>query len=232
MLADGAPDPLARLTDAERAALRLLGQGHDTKSAAAALGISAHAVGERLREARRKLGVTSSREAARRLLAAESGLQEIRAGFSGDAAAPGAGHAAPRRVNRRAVLAGVAVMSAIAFAALAWSLASPAAQPPRVLATAPAEGAAVPAGPFTLSVTFDQPMQANSFSFVQTDPATFPQCARVPVQSADRRTFTLQCRAQPGRQYEVWFNRARWQNFKGLGGQPAVPYRLTFRTAP
>lgn len=123
-------------------------------------------------------------------------------------------------------------MTALVLAALSWSLASPAAQPPRVVATVPAGDAAVPAGPFTLSVTFDQPMQANSFSFVQTDPASFPQCARVPVQSADGRTFALQCRAQPGRQYEVWFNRGRWLNFKGLGGQPAVPYRLAFRTAP
>lgn len=123
-------------------------------------------------------------------------------------------------------------MSSLVLAVLAWSLASPAAPPPRVVATAPAQGANVPAGPFALSVTFDQPMQANSFSFVQTDPARFPQCARVPVQSADRRTFTLQCRAEAGLSYEVWFNRGRWQNFKGQGGQPATPHRLTFRTAP
>ncbi|MCL9999613.1 MAG: DUF4019 domain-containing protein [Erythrobacter sp.] len=59
------------LTDKEKDALRLLLRGHDAKSSARALGLSVHTVNERLREARRKLGVTSSREAARRLLAEE-----------------------------------------------------------------------------------------------------------------------------------------------------------------
>jgi DNA-binding CsgD family transcriptional regulator len=58
------PDRLSSLTDAERGALDLLGQGYDIKACATALGISNHAVNERLRGARRKLGVTSSRAAA------------------------------------------------------------------------------------------------------------------------------------------------------------------------
>lgn len=123
-------------------------------------------------------------------------------------------------------------MTALALAALAWSLAAAQGQPPRVVATSPAQGAVLSAGPFTLSVTFDQPMQAGSFSFVQADPASYPQCSRMPVQSADGRTFALQCLAVPGRSHEVWFNRGRWQNFKAKGGPSAAPYRLTFRTAP
>lgn len=59
------------LTEKEKDALRLLLRGHDAKSSALALGLSVHTVNERLREARRKLGTTSSREAARRLLAQE-----------------------------------------------------------------------------------------------------------------------------------------------------------------
>ena len=59
------------LTEKEKDALRLLLRGHDAKSSAQALGLSVHTVNERLREARRKLGTTSSREAARRLLAEE-----------------------------------------------------------------------------------------------------------------------------------------------------------------
>jgi len=60
------------LTEKEKDALRLLLRGHDAKSSARALGLSVHTVNERLREARRKLGVTSSREAARVLMAAET----------------------------------------------------------------------------------------------------------------------------------------------------------------
>lgn len=59
------------LTEKEKQTLRLILRGHDAKSSARELGLSVHTVNERLREARRKLGVTSSREAARRLLAEE-----------------------------------------------------------------------------------------------------------------------------------------------------------------
>jgi len=64
------------LTEKEKAALRLLLRGHDAKSSARELGISVHTVNERLREARRKLGTTSSREAARVLMAAEGDTPE------------------------------------------------------------------------------------------------------------------------------------------------------------
>jgi TonB family protein len=62
---------LDSLSDREREALRLLGRGHEAKSIASTLGLSVHTVNERLRAARRKLGVSSSREAARLLLARE-----------------------------------------------------------------------------------------------------------------------------------------------------------------
>lgn len=60
------------LSEREKETLRLLLAGHDAKSAATALGLSVYTVNERLREARRKLGVGSSREAARVLARAEN----------------------------------------------------------------------------------------------------------------------------------------------------------------
>lgn len=59
------------LTDKEKEALRLLLAGHDAKSSANELDISVHTVNDRLRNARRKLNVSSSREAARILGEAE-----------------------------------------------------------------------------------------------------------------------------------------------------------------
>lgn len=53
------------LTEREKETLRLLLKGHDAKSIARQLQLSVHTVNERLRDARRKLGVASSREAAR-----------------------------------------------------------------------------------------------------------------------------------------------------------------------
>ena len=59
------------LTDREKHTLRLLLAGHDAKSIAQKLDLSVHTVNERLRDARRKLDVSSSREAARMLAEAE-----------------------------------------------------------------------------------------------------------------------------------------------------------------
>jgi DNA-binding CsgD family transcriptional regulator len=59
------------LTEKEKQTLRLIVRGHDAKSTARSLGLSVHTINERLRDARRKLAVSSSREAARMLLEAE-----------------------------------------------------------------------------------------------------------------------------------------------------------------
>lgn len=64
-------DAISELTEKEKEALRLLMAGHDAKSAALELDISVHTLNDRLRAARRKLGVTTSKEAARALSEAE-----------------------------------------------------------------------------------------------------------------------------------------------------------------
>ena len=60
------------LSEKEREALRLLLAGHDAKSAAKRLGVSHHAIHDRLRSARLKLGTSSSRQAALLLRGSES----------------------------------------------------------------------------------------------------------------------------------------------------------------
>jgi len=59
------------LTEKEKQTLRLLLTGHDAKSMARHLGLSVHTINERLRDARRKLSASSSKEAARLLREAE-----------------------------------------------------------------------------------------------------------------------------------------------------------------
>lgn len=61
------PAETANLTDREVEILRLLAAGHTVKSIAAHLGRTEASINERLREARRKTGVGSSRELARLL---------------------------------------------------------------------------------------------------------------------------------------------------------------------
>jgi DNA-binding CsgD family transcriptional regulator len=71
---------LDRLNEAEKRVLRLLAQGHTAKSIANAIDSTAAAVNERLREARRKTGVGSSRELARLLRTQENRHEQMRVG--------------------------------------------------------------------------------------------------------------------------------------------------------
>lgn len=60
-------EKLQKLSEREKETLRLLLDGHDAKSIARQMDLSVYTVNERLRDARRLLGVSSSREAARLL---------------------------------------------------------------------------------------------------------------------------------------------------------------------
>jgi DNA-binding CsgD family transcriptional regulator len=117
------------LSEREKEALRLLLEGHDAKSIASKLGISVHTVNERLRTARRKLGVSSSREAARILALSEQGnhnsFVDKRIGVVGDAKRVNEGRRpeGPKGVEHPVALAigGTLIMSLIfAAAMLVW----------------------------------------------------------------------------------------------------------------
>lgn len=77
-------DGIRALTEKEKQTLRLIVRRHDAKSSARDLGLSVHTINERLRDARRKLAVSSSREAARILLEAETGATSPNPDLLGD----------------------------------------------------------------------------------------------------------------------------------------------------
>jgi DNA-binding CsgD family transcriptional regulator len=134
------------LTEKEKQTLRLIVRGHDAKSMARHLGLSVHTVNERLRDARRKLQVSSSREAARRLLDTEGGdPQNVADNRIGEAssssdveqeALPGTGQGRTQRLT--GVIAGVAVMS-IFLGILAFSQLSGTAPPAANTAPSPSQ---------------------------------------------------------------------------------------------
>ena len=106
------------LTEKEKLTLRLIVRGYDAKSLARHLGLSVHTVNERLRDARRKLEVSSSREAARLLFETERDdpkkLADKQIGEASpvgidDKDAPGTNQARSKRLF--GVIAGVIVMS-------------------------------------------------------------------------------------------------------------------------
>lgn len=128
------------LTDKEKQTLRLILRGHDAKSAARELGLSVHTVNERLRDARRKLGVTSSREAARRLLAEEGDTPDSLGDKAlGDAAEGDAAAGLTASAARRPLV--LATIGVLAMSLLLAALFLPA-SPLSLLAPAPAISAA------------------------------------------------------------------------------------------
>jgi len=228
------PD-LSRLSDAERRILALLARGHTAKSAANTLGVTEAAINERLREARRKTGVGSSRELAR--LAFQENRDEEIGVASADQIAEARVRPSPPRPSAQigwpmlfGALAMIVLASVIGgFTALALSGQAAPLSPPRVVATYPAAGAVVPAGRLTLKVTFDRPMRA-SWSFVSRDAASTPPCDGKPVRSADGRSFSMTCQLAPGRTYWIGFNSASHRNFASPDGVPATPAGLAFST--
>ncbi|MGB3796330.1 MAG: DUF4019 domain-containing protein [Alteraurantiacibacter sp.] len=122
MMQEGTGD----LTEKEKETLRLLLAGHDTKSTAAALGLSVYTINDRLRSARQKLGVTSSREAARILGETEGWAPQFPAppssgmGQSGEAA-PLSGQSKPAGISTRTLAwlaGGIAMIALITAAAM------------------------------------------------------------------------------------------------------------------
>lgn len=143
----------AALTQKEKQTLRLIVRGHDAKSIARHLGLSVHTVNERLRDARRKMAVSSSREAARRVFEAEGDSPAFLApdlvGDNGLGEAANRNEAQPSatpRTTRRGLVwasTGVVIMSLI-LAALALSSSPPVMAPSSASATASATVAESP----------------------------------------------------------------------------------------
>jgi DNA-binding CsgD family transcriptional regulator len=134
------------LTEKEKQTLRLLVSGHEAKSMARELGLSVHTVNERLRDARRKMAVSSSREAARLLREAERDApQSLGDKHLGDASAPaGVQTTGSQRTGgaivRRRWLIGAPVMTSLLAAAYTLAtlsgVAAPAAPSAEATATA------------------------------------------------------------------------------------------------
>ena len=237
MMAQSGDDLNAR----EKALLRLLAQGHTVKTAAAITADSENAANEVLRSARRKLGVASSREAARLFAQSEQPSQKNRDEFSGIADAPASPKLSGMFLIGGVMLAGI---TGVLIASFVWGsgpfqsspqIQSSAASPtPIVVATMPVDGARIAPGPFTLSVTYDRAMAPDSMSFATGPQPAFPACPGAPRQSPDGRTYSIECVAEAGEDYIVWFNYGEYMNFRAAEtGMPATPYRVRFGvTAP
>lgn len=139
---DQDPVPFAALTDGELQVLRLLAAGHTVKSIAVSLDRSEASINERLRDARRKSGVGSSRELAR--LIASQKIWDKKTDLSPpDVPAQVSGQPSPTEVPRSRRM--IVMLASVPIAAIALSLftsnlagdAQPAASVPVAAATQP-----------------------------------------------------------------------------------------------
>lgn len=113
-----------KLTPRQKEILRLLLNGYDAKSVGRELGISVHTVTEHLREARRHLGVSSSREAARILREAESVPPDNMGPSTLGVVGPNTTQFSSRQLGRnsRLAYAGVLLVILVAAAAIVLSV--------------------------------------------------------------------------------------------------------------
>ncbi len=235
---------VSALLEREKDVLRLLLVGHDAKSIARHLDLSTHVVNERLRDARRKLGVSSSREAARLLALAEADIPKNFGdkdfGYPNPAEAvtdvnAQVGQTLAQTGINKGILLMIVSATLLASAAFLFSMnsAAPSGSAATVVSTYPVNGSQIKPGPYKLTVRFDRPMAPDSFSFVQVDRATYPECSGKPEQSTDGKNYTLNCIARAGKRHEIWFNRTPYMNFRSKAdAQPASPYRLQFSVKP
>jgi hypothetical protein len=104
-------------------------------------------------------------------------------------------------------------------------------EPPRVIATNPANGdVEVDPTLSKITVSFDRPMLNKSWSWSHEDKKSFPQVNGQPFYTENGTTCVLPVRLEPGKRYIIWINTTRFKNFKDTNGVAAEPYRIEFRT--
>ena len=104
-------------------------------------------------------------------------------------------------------------------------------QPPVVVATVPQAGdAAVDPNLKEIKIVFSKPMRTSGWSLVMREKRSFPKLTGQAGFPKDSRTFVAPVKLKPGKDYIVWINSDRYQNFRDRSGRPAVPYLLSFRT--
>ena len=81
-----------------------------------------------------------------------------------------------------------------------------------------------------ITVTFSKDMMTDRmWAICQISDEHFPK-GRGDIHYKDDRICVFPVTLEPGKTYVLWFNRGRFNSFRDLGGHPAVPYQLVFKT--
>lgn len=102
---------------------------------------------------------------------------------------------------------------------------------PRVVTTFPLNGSRdVDPSLTEVSVTFNEEMKNNSWSWAYSDKSKFPRMTGQPYYTDNNTRNVLPVKLEPNREYEVWINLDKYLNFKDKHGNSSVPFRFSFRT--
>jgi len=81
-----------------------------------------------------------------------------------------------------------------------------------------------------ISVTFNEEMMDQSWSWAYEDKNKFPQITGQAYYSRNNTTNILPVKLEPNKEYVIWINTSNLKNFKDKSGNPALPFKFTFKT--
>jgi len=97
-----------------------------------------------------------------------------------------------------------------------------------IVSTYPSDASSVPGGSLMMKIVFDQPMEADSWSYTASDKGLFPSCLARPRLLADQKTFVLLCSVATNATYALQINADA--RFQSEAGRPAPSYVFSFKT--
>lgn len=102
---------------------------------------------------------------------------------------------------------------------------------PNVINTFPQNGSRdVDSNLTEIWVEFNEGMLDNSWSWAHEDKNTFPELNGNPVYTDNNTKCKLPVKLQSNHEYVIWINTEKLKNFKDRSGNPAIPYKLSFKT--
>ncbi len=104
--------------------------------------------------------------------------------------------------------------------------------PPVVVKTAPIAGdVEVDPEIKEISVTFSKDMLTDRmWSWTQVSLDTFPEISGDVKYMDDKRTCVLPVKLEPGKTYVIWINSGKYNSFRDVSNNSAIPYLLVFQT--
>ena len=178
-----------RLNESERRVLYLLAEGHTAKTIAREIGLTPAAVNERLREARRKTGVGSSRELARLLKSQENRHDEMRVASTTLASAA----LVPTNAKSGRFKTGVVAMLFISLVAAAGAAAILGQQAPAGEVD-PLLGSALPSGPDPAALHAQVRTESRDPDWApRTEEAIRARALQIPVIGKGGNTLRVTC---------------------------------------